>query len=391
MTRWWLDSLIIALAIVSTSSRAHAGDAIPLFDGKTLEGWKKVGGDATYRVEGDSIVGEVGPGPNTFLRTEKTYGDFRLELDVRLEIPGNSGIQFRSHQKPGKNGRVFGYQCEIDPSPRAWTGGIYDEGRRAWLYPLAGHPAAQAAYKKGEWNHFAIEARGPLLKTWVNQIPCADLLDTADMEGFIALQVHQGKEGRILFKNIMLADHGTSRWRPIWNGKNLEGWSALGGGRWSVEDGVIQGRSTPDQTSHGHLFSPEAFGDFAVRLQFKAMKGDSGVYFRAEEGGKSGVQGIQANIDPEKDLGGLYEIDGRGWLARPKAEDVKKAFKPGEWNELSLVALGERITVFVNGFKTAELKDESGRKKGRLALQLHANQDVAIQFKDLAVLDLDKK
>jgi Domain of Unknown Function (DUF1080) len=392
MTRWWLCPLIV-VAIVSTNPVARAADTIPLFDGKTLEGWKKVGGGATYRVDGESIVGKVGPGPNTFLRTEKTYGDFRLELDVKLEVPGNSGIQFRSHQKPGENGngRVFGYQCEIDPSPRAWTGGIYDEGRRAWLYPLTGHPAAQAAYKKGKWNHFAIEARGPLLKTWVNQIPCADLLDTADMEGFIALQVHQGKEGRILFKNITLADHGMSRWQPIWNGKTLEGWSASGGGRWSVSNGEIQGSSTATETKHGHLFSPESFGNFALRLKFKALKGDSGVYFRAEEGGKSGVQGIQANIDPEKDMGGLYEIDGRGWLARPKADDVKKVFKPGEWNELSLVALGERIAVFVNGIKTAEVNDETARKKGRLALQLHANQDVGIQFKDIDVLDFDKK
>jgi hypothetical protein len=189
-----IRSAIILSALLGTGTRAVAADTVPLFDGKTLNGWKKVGGGATFRVENGAIVGEVGPGPNTFLRTEKTFGDFRLELDVKLDVPGNSGIQIRSHQKPGENGRVYGYQCEIDPSPRAWTGGLYDEARRAWLYPLNGHPEAQKAFKRAEWNHFLIEARGPSIKTWVNGVPCTDLLDTADLEGFIALQVHQAKE-----------------------------------------------------------------------------------------------------------------------------------------------------------------------------------------------------
>lgn len=178
----------------------------PLFDGKSLGGWKKVGGGATYRIEGEEIVGEVGPGANTFLRTDKEYGDFVLELDVKLDIPGNSGIQFRSHQKPGDNGRVFGYQYELDPSDRAWSGGIYDEARRGWLFPLKDHPDAQKAFKKTEWNHVKIKAVGTHLQTWLNGVPCADLNDSEDATGFIALQVHAGKEGRIRWKNIQLTD-----------------------------------------------------------------------------------------------------------------------------------------------------------------------------------------
>lgn len=197
--------LFLALAVATGWGRpSPAGETVSLFDGKSLDGWKKVGGGATYRVEGGCIVGEVGPGANTFLRTEKTYSDFRLELDVKLDVPGNSGIQFRGHQRPGENGRVFGYQCEIDPSDRAWTGGIYDEARRGWLFPLKDHPEAQKAFKKTEWNHFVIEAKGPRLRTWVNGVPCADLTDATDAEGFIALQVHAGKEGRIRWKKIEL-------------------------------------------------------------------------------------------------------------------------------------------------------------------------------------------
>jgi hypothetical protein len=202
--------LLLAVAPLATPAALADEDEkgfVPLFDGKTLDGWKKVGGGATYRVEDGMIVGEVGPGANTFLRSEKTYGDFILKLDVKLDIPGNSGIQFRSHQRE-KDGRVFGYQCEIDPSDRAWTGGIYDEARRGWLYPLKGKPEAQKAFKKDDWNSFVIEARGSSLKTWVNGVPCAELDDTMDKEGFIALQVHAGKKGRIRWKNIRLKDLG---------------------------------------------------------------------------------------------------------------------------------------------------------------------------------------
>jgi hypothetical protein len=181
-----------------------------------------------------------------------------------------------------------------------------------------------------------------------------------------------------------------SHWRRIWDGKTLEGWTPAGGGHWAVENGAIHGTSTPTESRHGHLFSPDSYSDFAVRLKFESIKGDSGLYLRAEEGGKSGVQGVQANIDPEKDMGGLYEIDGRGWLARPAADVLKKAFKPKEWNELAVVALGDRVVVFVNGIKTAEVDHDAGRKRGRLALQVHAGQNVDIKFKDIEVLDLGK-
>src|SRR5262245_34642889 len=127
-----LALLAVALtAGVGTADEKADKDFMPIFDGKSLEGWKKVGGEATYRVEDSCVVGEVGPGANTFLRTEKTYANFILKVEAKLDVPGNSGIQFRSHQKDG-NGRVFGYQCEIDPTPRAYSAGIYDEGRRGW-------------------------------------------------------------------------------------------------------------------------------------------------------------------------------------------------------------------------------------------------------------------
>lgn len=379
--------LLLATLLPAAGSGVEEGFR-PLWDGTDLSGWVKTGGGATYRVEGDCIVGEAGPGPNTFLRTGKSYGDFLLKLEARLDVPGNSGIQFRSHQREG-NGRVFGYQCEIDPSARAWTGGIYDEARRGWLFPLTDDPRARAAFRLADWNRFTIEAIGPRIRTWVNDVPCADLVDTADLEGFIALQVHSGQAGRIRWRNLRIRELGTRSWKPLWDGRTLQGWEAIGGGRWSVEDGVLRGVSAKDEPRHGHLITREEVSDCALRVSYRAVQGNSGLYFRVDRTGDPvGVAGFQAEIDPERDAGGLYETGGRGWVVQPKPEDVKKWYRPGDWNEMTVVCLGGRITVHVNGHRTAEVRDDPGRRKGRVALQLHGGQEMDVRFRSVEWMPL---
>ncbi|MCA9289642.1 MAG: DUF1080 domain-containing protein [Phycisphaerales bacterium] len=186
-------------------AEAAAGAVIALFDGHSLSGWHVVGGGATFRVDDGCIVGTAGPGPNTFLCTSGEWSDFELTLDVRLDVPGNSGIQFRSHVRP--DGVVYGYQCEIDPSARSWSGGIYDESRRGWLASLEGeaHAAARAAFRVDDWNRYRIRAVGDRLRTWVNDVPCADLIDDADASGLIALQVHTGGTGVIRWRDVRIA------------------------------------------------------------------------------------------------------------------------------------------------------------------------------------------
>jgi hypothetical protein len=190
----------------------QSDDFVPLFDGKTLDGWRSVNGTAKYHVEDGCIVGVCDPASkmNSFLRTEKTYRDFILTAQVRFDVPGNSGIQFRSNQRNG-NGRVYGYQCEIDQSQeRRWTGGIYDEARRAWLNNLDGEANARAreAFQFEDWNTIIIQARGHRLQTWVNGVPCADYTDNDPddftPEGFIALQVHAGRAGTIRWRGIRI-------------------------------------------------------------------------------------------------------------------------------------------------------------------------------------------
>ncbi|HVJ83366.1 MAG TPA: DUF1080 domain-containing protein [Planctomycetia bacterium] len=194
---------MITVAILSLALGAD-GEWKPLFDGKTLAGWTQKGGKATYVVEDGCIVGGSVPNTgNSFLCTDKEYGDFTLEVEFKVDPALNSGVQIRSHsfdkatevEWKGKKikigaGRVHGYQVEIDPLPRAFSGGIYDEGRRAWLQDLSKNETARKAFKQNEWNTFKIECRGDSIKTWINDVPAADLKDGMTPKGFIALQVH---------------------------------------------------------------------------------------------------------------------------------------------------------------------------------------------------------
>ncbi len=162
---------------------------VSLFNGKDLSGWKPLNGKARFEVRDGMIIGTTVPNePNSFLATEKEYKDFTLELEFEADSTMNSGIQFRSESRPDYlNGRVHGYQMEIDPSDRAWSGGIYDEGRRLWLYTLEYNPVAKTAYKRKGWNKYRIECDGNTVRTWVNGVPAAYLVDDMDTRGFIAL------------------------------------------------------------------------------------------------------------------------------------------------------------------------------------------------------------
>lgn len=173
---------------------------------------------------------------------------------------------------------------------------------------------------------------------------------------------------------------------PLWDGKSFAGWHTIGRGEWTIVDGAIRGTHHAAEPEYSHLVTDRSYRDFTVRLKFKAVKGNSGLYFRIVEEGFSGVTGFQAEIDAAVDVGGLYETNGRAWVVQPTPAQVASWFRPGEWNEMTVTAKADDIVVHVNGHKSAELRDDPGRTEGRLALQVHGGQDVEVWFKDLEIV-----
>ncbi|MEE2640388.1 MAG: family 16 glycoside hydrolase, partial [Planctomycetota bacterium] len=200
--------ILLSFVLFANGVEILGQEWVPLFDGRSLKGWVQKWGQARYEVIDGAIVGKTVPNtPNSFLVTEKIYGDFELELEFMVHPELNSGIQIRSNSLSAyKNGRVHGYQVEIDPSERAWSGGICDEGRRGWLNTLKDNNAARYAFKMNGWNHYRVRAVGNRIRTWVNDVAAADLQDSLTARGFIGLQVH-GVGGR--------KDELTVRWRNI--------------------------------------------------------------------------------------------------------------------------------------------------------------------------------
>ena len=222
---------LLAMALLFTPAAAEDAKAVPLFDGKTLDGWVVRGGRANYAVEDGMIVGTTVEGsPNTFLSTARTYADFDLELDVLCDVALNSGMQIRSHvyekdtvpekaegQAKGRArpaGTVYGYQCEITFHDKGTAGNFWDEARDAvWLdADFASKPGASTAFKDGEWNHYRIVAEGDHIRSWVNGVPCADFHDSRDAEGLIGLQVHSIPKDKgpyqVRWKNITIRELG---------------------------------------------------------------------------------------------------------------------------------------------------------------------------------------
>ena len=159
---------------------------------EALSSFTQLNGDAEYSYADGILTGISKMGiPNSFLATKEAYGDFILTYEVMVDEGLNSGVQIRSLSTPEyQDGRVHGYQVEIDTSPRRWSGGVYDEGRRGWLYPLSMNTDGQQAFKNGQWNRYHVEAIGDTIKTWINDIPVAHLVDDMTDAGFIAFQVH---------------------------------------------------------------------------------------------------------------------------------------------------------------------------------------------------------
>lgn len=386
--------------MVPASAQKSDGQWTNLFDGKTLTGWKPVGGKAPYAVEDGVIVGTMTKGtPNSFLITEKDYGDFILELEVKLEGDRtNSGIQTRSHIDPAGNkglGRVYGRQVEIDPTERAWAGGIYDEARRLWLYPLDLNEKAKTAYKAEQYNHVRIEAIGDEMRTFLNGVPTAFVIDTIDREGFIGLQVHSipdeldGK--KVYFKDIKIqtenlkatpfpkdvyivnlkendlnAAEKKSGVKLLFDGSSAKGWKGVNTGKfpekgWTIADGIIKVEKSNggESTNGGDIITQEQFAAFDLSFEFKLTEGaNSGVkYFvTLKEKTKGSAIGLEYQVlddkrhpdakmgrDGNRTLASLYDLITSSRNNRPRREI-------GVWNRGRIVVTPDnQVKHYLNG------------------------------------------
>ncbi|WPX40616.1 DUF1080 domain-containing protein [Akkermansia sp. N21116] len=403
-----LNNILTVACALASMGVAWAGEWHPLFNGKDLSNWEPLNGKAEFKAQDGKIIGvSTLHTPNSFLATKNTYKDFILEFEYKVDDGLNSGVQIRSESKPDyNNGRVHGYQCEIDTSPRAWSCGIYDEARRGWLYPLDKNPAAKKAFKHGEWNKVRIEAIGDTIRTWLNGIPCANLVDNMTPEGIIALQVHgiggnkdlagktiEWKNIRIMtddldkeatpdkgdipqFNNIdnhISAREAADGWKLLWDGKTTTGWRGAKlaqfpdhGWKIDPEKGTLTVLKSggAESANGGDIVTEKKYKNFELLVDFKITKGaNSGIKYFVDtnlnkgEGSSIGCEfqilddqnhpDAKLGKNGNRKLGSLYDL-----IPAPE----NKPFQKDKFNTARIVVKGNHVEHWLNGEKLIEYK-----------------------------------
>jgi len=405
--------LMLVLFIAPKNSEAQSSPG--LFDGKTLKGWKRLAGTADYTVENGAIVGTtVLNSGNSFLVTEKEYGNFILEMDVKIESPlSNSGIQVRSHfDLAGNNGKgkVYGRQFEIDPSDRKWSGGVYDEGRRDWIYPVDLNAKAKDAFKVGVYNHIRMECIGNEMRTWINGMAVADVVDTIDNKGFIGLQVHAVNDTKavgkkVYFKNLRIQTENlvpkpfpkdiyvinytinslssgeiANGWKLLYDGHTPNGWrgatmTTFPAKGWLYADGAMHVLASEgkEESGGGDIVTDSLYSAFDLSFEFKITPGaNSGVkYFvtlsEVTKGSAIGLeyQVLDDKLHPDAKLGrngdrtlaSLYDLI-------PAKKQERFVHPIGAWNTGRIVVYPDNhVEHYLNGIKVLEY--ERGSKEFR--------------------------
>ena len=374
------------------------------------------GGKAEYTIENGEIVGtSVLNTPNSFLCTEREYGDFILEYDFKVDGRLNSGVQIRSliFNKPmeyefdGKTfkvpaGRLHGYQVEIDPDmnrKRMWSGGIYDEGRRGWLFPAANDEKQKAAFsgtglrvfKQEDWNSVRVEARGDSIKTWLNGEPMADLKDSVTASGFIGLQVHsignKDHEGtKVRWRNLKITDldppantlsaqEKAVGWKLLWDGKTTDGWRGAKSDSfptkgWEIKNGVLTVLASggAESAAGGDIITRDRYSDFELKIDFKMTPAaNSGIKYFTQPN-LDPITGTGSTTTTGSAIGLEYQIlddlrhpdakmgrDGNRTLASLydllTAAASKKPNAIGQWNQAHLIVRGNHVEHWLNGEK----------------------------------------
>lgn len=460
-----MNSLLTPIVFIAAIGSAFAADNwTNLFNGKDIEGWVQRGGKAKYTIEDGCIVGtSTMDTPNTFLCTGRDYGDFILEYEFKIDPRLNSGVQIRSNSFPtatelewqGKKFKtganvVHGIQIEIDPNPkqnRWWAAGIYEEGRRGWLYPgILGGDAKEFTdqgrkiFKQEDWNKVRVEAIGDSIKTTLNGTPCAEIKDSVTPSGFIALQVHgigkeKEKDGtQVRWRNLRIQEVGdktvntltpeekSAGWKLLWDGKTSDGWRSAKGpdfptAGWKIENGLLTINETggAESAAAGDIITKEKYSEFELSVDFKITPGaNSGIKTFVDPSinkGEGSAIGPEFQIlDDERHPDAKLGRDGNrtiGSLYDMKTAPADKKVNPvGQWNNARILSKGKQLTYWLNGVKTIDI--ERGGKEwrdlvaiskykvwpnfgelseGHILLQDHGNQ---VFYKNIKIRDLSK-
>ena len=371
--------LLLSACAVSDAVAPAAPEWTDLFDGATLEGWEQVNGKAPYDVRDGVIRGtNVLDTPNSFLATTATYADFVLEFESRSEGDANSGVQFRTDLAPGTWSGVVGYQLDIDPSARRWTGGIYHEGVHVWRHTMARNKACQNAYKHGEWNRYRIEAVGNVMATWVNGVACAHMAGAHHSNGMIALQVHSiGQEESYLgsfteWRNLRVLENPSSD--ALWSAQRsaqVEGW--LVGALSSVEREAgwetmrVDAQSETIELPQGGfelVFDVQLSEAAEAQLGYDLSIGRTRCAAKYQIVDDAALAGSRAETESMGSLTGAMAAKN---LSEP---DRSKRFNSdGKWNRVRLRSDGARIEHWLNGVKVVDYAfcdPELGRPRIRL-------------------------
>ena len=436
--------VVAAIAAVFLTACAQQGPNWEyLFNGHDLTGWSRVGGEMDFAVVDGVIVGTARyDTPNSFLRTDREFGDFILEFEFKITGNLNSGVQFRSFQREG-DGRVQGYQFEIDPiMERAWTGGIFDEARRGWLYPLTFNQKGRTAYKgDGVWNTGRLEAIGNSIRGWINGIPTCDLIDDMTPTGFIALQVHSINRGNpnrgidgatASFRNIRILTEDLERWATpqnneiiqinaipntlserelaegwelLWDGKTTNGWHGRGittfpENGWVIEDGLL----TIEPGNEHHIMTNRTFGNFWLTADFRITRGaSSGILYLTDARGRGPEFQIIDDVHhprayEKRTTGSLFEFI--------HAPDDKPIIRWDTFNTAWIKVRGNHVEHWLNGVKLfsferntpawnemvshsrrSHVPDFGNLTQGHILLQ---NSGSPVSFRNIKIKELNK-
>ena len=404
---------VVSFLLMPLISNAQNDNWEILFNGKDLSGWRELNGKHIWEVSDGMIVGTTVPGePNGFLCTEKQFGDFVLELEVSIDtLMNNSGIQFRSLSYPEyNNSRLHGYQMEVDPKSQQWSGAIYEEGgNRGWIYTgdqLS--EAAKKAFKRDnkdgfEWNKYRIECVGTTIRTWINDIPAAHLIDEKFLRGMIGLQLHANQANdpvgsyKVRFRNIRIQT-GNFKTSPfdntfvvnlipnnlssqeelngyslLWDGKSLQNWIGSNGSTISKNDWLIGDeelvslkRIDPGTDNYANIRSRSQYGAFELKFDFKLSDGAKGgiKYLADESEEKSLIVSVGYGINDNH----LTLTNKQVENSLANVLDSKKIYsslkRPNEWNQALIKVSGnDNVEYWVNGNKILDYELESEKTK----------------------------